>query len=347
VSKFFGYATVWAGSSGDDTLDGGAGRDALLGGEGDDLLHGGDGNDFLEGGAGADVLDGGAGIDSVNYHGSDAGVTVDLGLRTADGGHAEGDTLIGIESVRGSTFDDVLIGSDGDNFLCGLGGNDSVYGGAGNDILRGAEDADHLDGGTGFDTVTYWSSDAGVTVDLESGTGTGGHAEGDTLVSIESVKGSEHHGDTLTASADGSILYGYGGDDVLAGLGGVDILTGGIGDDALSGGPGNDQLFGDDGTDTLDGSAGDDLMTAGAGDDVLTGGAGEDSFKFRTGDGTDTITDFEAGIDHIVFSDGQTTWRDIVTTEIGDDTLIEYGTGDSILVLDAGAGDVWGGFDFY
>jgi len=55
-----------------------------------------------------------------------------------------------------------------------------------------------------------------------------------------------------------------------------------------------------------------------------------------------------AGIDHIVFSDGATTWRDITTTERGDDTLIEYGTsGDSILVENATAGDVWGGFDFY
>ena len=335
------------GTSGKDILHGSKGRDSLYGGDGDDILNGGDGDDFLEGGAGADVLNGGAGVDSANYHNSKAAVMVDLAQQIASGGHAQGDTLSGIENVRGSHFADLLIGSNGDNFLCGLGGDDTMYGGPGNDVMRGAEGADYIDGGDGIDTATYWSSDDGVTVDLETGIGTGGHAEGDILTGIEIVKGSEHHDDILTAAESGSILYGYGGNDTLLGNSGSDILTAGKGDDVLNGSAGDDQLFGNTGADVLNGSAGNDLITGGEGDDVMAGGAGEDRFKFRTGDGTDTITDFEAGIDHIVFSDGRTTWRDIATTEIGDDTLVEYGTGDSIMVLDADAGDVWGGFDFY
>ena len=337
---------IFRGFDGNDTLVGNGGRDFLFGGAGDDTLLGGTGSDFLEGGAGADRLDGGAGIDSVNYHGSAAAVTVDLGTRRTSGGDAEGDVLVDIENVRGSHNDDVLIGDDGDNFLCGLGGDDLMLGGAGDDILRGAENADRLDGGAGTDTSTYWSSDAGVTVDLAAGTGRGGHAEGDTLVSIEIVQGSRY-ADDLGAATGGSTLYGYGGDDTLTGREGADVLTAGIGDDTLAGGDGADQLFGDDGDDLLDGGAGDDLLTAGAGDDAVAGGAGADSFKFRRGDGRDTITDFEAGTDLIVFSDGKTTWRDIETVQVGADTRIDYGPGDSILVQDATTAEVWGAFDFY
>lgn len=338
---------VLFGYEGDDVLYGGEGRDFLYGGDGDDELYGEGGNDFLEGGAGADLLDGGAGIDSINYHGSDMAVTIDLSSQTASGGHADGDILQSIEFARGSHYDDVIIGSDGDNFLCGLGGDDAMFGGAGNDILRGAEDADHLDGGSGTDVATYWSSAAGVNVDLEAGTGTGGHAEGDTLVSIETVLGSDAWGDTLSAAHTGSSLYGYGGNDILVGRDGRDLLSGGDGDDHLSGGKKNDMLFGESGNDTLDGGAGADLITGGAGNDTIMGGAGADQFKFRQGDGIDVITDFEAGKDMIVFSDGQTTWRDLTTVMDGDDAVIHYGDGDMLTVENATLGDVWDSFGFY
>ena len=50
--------------------------------------------------------------------------------------------------------------------------------------------ADALDGGTGTDAADYSGSAAGVTVDLATGTGTGGDAEGDTLSGIENLLGS-------------------------------------------------------------------------------------------------------------------------------------------------------------
>lgn len=338
---------VLYGYAGDDAIYGSAGRDFLYGGDGADSLFGQDGNDYLDGGAGGDTLDGGAGLDSVNYHDSDAAVTINLQTQMASGGHADGDTLISIEYARGSHYDDTLIGNAGNNFLCGLGGDDAIYGMAGDDILRGAEHADYLDGGTGMDTATYWSSDAGVTVDLDAGTGQGGHAEGDILVSIEQVLGSEEHSDTLLAAQTGSRLYGYGGDDALTGRGGDDMLSGGVGNDTLLGSDGLDMLFGEAGEDTLDGGEGNDLLTAGTGNDIIAGGLGADQFKFRTGDGIDTLTDFEAGTDRIVFSDGQTTWQDLITVMDGDDAVIYYGDGDVLTVENATLSDVWGAFQFY
>jgi len=337
---FFAY-------EGDDVVFGGGGRDFLHGGAGDDALYGGGGNDYLDGGAGADLLDGGSGLDSINYHDSDTAVRIDLKAMTASGGDAEGDVLVDIEYVRGSHFDDVLTGDAGDNFICGLGGEDALFGGAGNDILRGAEDGDHLDGGAGIDAATYWSSSSAVAVDLEAGTGTAGHAAGDTLVSIETVLGSEFWGDILSAAHAGSSLYGYGGDDTLIGRDGADMLSGGDGDDALSGGRGDDMLFGESGNDTVSGGAGKDLITAGTGDDIIAGGAGRDQFKFRQGDGADVITDFEAGKDRIVFSDHQTTWRDLTTAMQGDDAVIHYGDSDVLIVENATLGDVWDAFGFY
>jgi hypothetical protein len=50
--------------------------------------------------------------------------------------------------------------------------------------------ADRLDGGTGVDTVIYGDSNVGVGVNLATGYGYGGTAEGDTLIGIENVLGS-------------------------------------------------------------------------------------------------------------------------------------------------------------
>ena len=318
-----------SGRSGDDVLSGGAGADRLSGGagvdtviynesdeavtvdlgegtgkgghaEGDvitdienvvgseyrDVLQGDGGANRLEGGAGADRLSGGAGVDTVSYAGSDQGVTVDLGEGTGKGGHAEGDVITDIENVVGSKYRDVLQGDGGANRL---------EGGAG---------ADRLSGGAGVDTVSYAGSDQGVTVDLEEGTGKGGHAEGDVIVQVENLIGSGYRdvlkGDNganrLNGGAGNDDLLGGDGDDELSGGAGLDALHGGAGDDELSGGAdfdalyggaGHDALYGGAGNDTLSGRAGDDSLSGQDGNDFLTGGAGAD--RLDGGSGVDWV----------------------------------------------------------
>ncbi len=150
------------GDSGANALDGGAGNDLLDGGVGNDSLYGGAGNDTLIGGAGSDVLDGGAGTDTASYATSTAGVSVNLATAAVSGGDAAGDTLISIENVTGSAFNDTLTGDSGANvldggagndLLNGGAGNDSLYGGAGNDTLIGGAGNDLLNGGTGEDVI--------------------------------------------------------------------------------------------------------------------------------------------------------------------------------------------------
>ena len=117
-------------------------------------------------------------------------------------------------------------------------GDDRLYGSNGDDYLNGAAGADLLHGGLGQDTVDYFWSE-GVDIDLGAGTASGGEAEGDTLVSIEHVRGSQGN-DTLTGDGGDNSLRGYAGDDLLGGGAGADTLWGEGGADTLTGGDGQD-----------------------------------------------------------------------------------------------------------
>ena len=107
----------------------------------------------------------------------------------------------------GTPDDNVILGGDDNDILSGKAGDDRLEGGPGNHVLEGGAGADEIDGGEDGglrfspttvrgsiwgDTATYVHSDTGVTIDLAMGTVQGGHAEGDTLTGIESIRGSDH-----------------------------------------------------------------------------------------------------------------------------------------------------------
>jgi 2',3'-cyclic-nucleotide 2'-phosphodiesterase (5'-nucleotidase family) len=93
-------------------------------------------------------------------------------------------------------------------------------------------------------------------------------------------------------------------DDVINAQGGNDSIFGLSGNDLLRGGLGNDRLFGGLGKDSLFGSEGDDFLDGGLGDDFLWGDAGRDTFVIARRSGTDTIADFQVGVDRIELSSG-------------------------------------------
>ncbi|MGB3402916.1 MAG: SGNH/GDSL hydrolase family protein [Microcoleaceae cyanobacterium] len=130
-------------------------------------------------------------------------------------------------------------------------------------------------------------------------------------------------------------ITGAGGDDVLRGdlnsrssggtVGGNDTLRGGAGNDRIGGKAGDDELFGDEGDDILFGDDGDDLIRGGLGNDLLfgddfSGGAGADTFVLAAGEGSDTIFDFEVGVDIIGLADGLTV-EDLTVTTSGSTTI--------------------------
>jgi Ca2+-binding RTX toxin-like protein len=82
-------------------------------------------------------LDGGVGVDTLSYaFGANAGVTVSLAIATAQVTSGSGsDTLLNIENLVGSSFNDSLIGSASNNILNGGLGNDTLTGGIGADTF--------------------------------------------------------------------------------------------------------------------------------------------------------------------------------------------------------------------
>ena len=187
-----------------DTLKGLGGADTLYGGTGDDFLYGWEADDTLYGDDGADQLSGGSGSDTAAYGTSGAAVTISLLNGTASGGDAAGDrfeldrkpvghSLFGYahRRQRGRTYFPVSAAATpstvqgGDDTLHGGDGEDVLNGGANNDVLNGGAGADVLSGSSGFDRVDYSYSTAAVTVNLTAQTASGGHAQGDTLSSIE------------------------------------------------------------------------------------------------------------------------------------------------------------------
>jgi Ca2+-binding RTX toxin-like protein len=132
--------------------------------------------------------------------------------------------------LDGREGDDWIEAGAGNDMLFGGVGNDHLFGGAGDDTLIGGAGADWLDGGEGEDFADYSGSAHGVTVDLETGMGSGGDAEGDRLSNIEIVVGSAHD-DTIHAQRGDvdNMLVGGAGNDRLYGYGGDDVLEGGVG----------------------------------------------------------------------------------------------------------------------
>ena len=126
---------------------------------------------------------------------------------------------------------------------------------------------------------------------------------------------------TVAGDLGSDYIVGSDSDDVLrgdlnsrnsqVGIGDDDIIFGGAGNDRIGGKGGNDILNGESGDDQIWGDDGDDILRGGLGNDTLTGddnsgGAGSDTFVLAAGEGTDTITDFEVGVDFIGLAGGIT-----------------------------------------
>ncbi|MEZ5854193.1 MAG: calcium-binding protein [Hyphomicrobiaceae bacterium] len=145
------------GNSGNDTMHGGAGNDVLhgdsgddvmAGGAGDDSLYGGSGDDLFLAGAGNDYYEGNSGFDTLDYTGVKNGIVMDLSKHTVTG--AGTDEVWSIESVIGSSHDDIMKGDKRENVM---------NGGDGDDVLRSMGGADTLTGGKGNDTFQWLAKD--------------------------------------------------------------------------------------------------------------------------------------------------------------------------------------------
>ncbi len=232
--------------------------------------------------------------------------------------------------VRDALFPDVAVGQSYVLHVSAAATTDAIGSGAGNDYLDGGDGDDYLvgglgndtlDGGSGSDTAAYADSNARVVINLGLNYAAGGHATGDSFVSIENVTGSAFN-DRLAGSAGANTLSGGDGNDYLRGEGGADFLDGGSGIDTASyegsngsvlinlglnfafgghaqgdsfssienviGSGFDDHIVGDGGANVLWGGNGNDHLSGNAGNDELFGGAGDD--MLLGGNGDDTLT---------------------------------------------------------
>ncbi len=329
------------GLDGNDTIDGGLDDDFIDGGDGNDIITDNDGNNEILGGNGDDIIDvsGGVGDNFIvpgegndtiignsdanntsaftflSYFGVSFGLTVDLVAGTAIG-PGKNDTFSDVFSIRGTDFDDVL-----------LGGNNDDYEG-----FAGMAGFDFIDGGSGFDEILFRLEKGtnAIHVDFKTGIATDTYGDTDTFQNIEAVRASPFD-DTLLGDKGFQSFRGFDGDDFIDGRGGFDradysrdvdrggtngidvVLWSGVAIDGygatdtlvniewVRGTNFNDQITGDNDDNRLEGRGGDDSLTGDAGSDTLIGGTGNDTmignggadtFVFTDGDGSDEILSF-------------------------------------------------------
>jgi hypothetical protein len=304
-------------------------------------------NEF-EGLGGNDTITGN-GNTRISYINAQAGVSVvmtGVGAGTArgrDAGDIAGvgiDTFTGVNSIRGSDFADLFVGSTNP-----AGTPENFEGRGGDDVING---------GGGFDRSIYngdGKTTAGINVHLAAGTVTGDASIGtDTLMSVEAIRGTDFAdtfdatGFTATSTNAGSggviasgaainEFEGMGGNDTITGNGatrvsydnataGVTVTLGVNGSGTATGDAsvGTDTFIsgvfrvrGSDLADTITGNGGINTLEGKGGNDTLTGGAGADHFVYAAvNTGLDHIVDFSGhggqndvlDFDHLAFGNG-------------------------------------------
>ena len=158
-----------------------------------DVLTGNSGNNEFQGWGGDHRIDGGTGVDTAVYFDATSAVNIDLSTGAVTGGSGN-DTLVSIERVFGSRFNDVLTGS---------GANESFLGALG---------ADTINGGGGTDTFEYGFAVSGVAVNLATGLASRG-AGNDVISNVENVKCSIFN-DTIAGCAVANSLNKDSGNDL-------------------------------------------------------------------------------------------------------------------------------------
>lgn len=117
------------------------------------------------------------------------------------------------------------------------------------------------------------------------------------------------------------------------------------GNDVITGSLISDEIYGGGGKDTIKAGSGVDHIEGGAGNDRLSGQGQSDHFIFNAGDGKDTITDFDAVGGALAQDYIDTDLTALTIKQSGDNTIIDFGGGDTITLLGVKASDV-GDSDF-
>ena len=338
-----GQANTLIGNSGNNVLDGAVGADTMIGGAGNDT--------YSVDNVGDRVIElAGEGIDTVYS-------TISYQL-WQQGQYIENLTILGSGDLTavGNALNNVITTNLGNNVLNGGLGADTMSGGAHNDTyyVDNVGDVVIETAGNGTDTVI-----SSVSYALWQ---QGQHIENLTLIGAANIN--------ATGNGQANTLIGNSGNNVLDGAVGADTMIGGAGNDVYSvdnlgdtivelAGQGIDTVFssvnfalwqhgqhvenltligssnlsgvGNARSNVIQGNSGSNWLDGSAGNDTLTGGTGADTFVFLAAGDTDTITDFQDGIDTIRIGVGASNFSQVTVTDVGADTHLTFGSNTVIL----------------
>ena len=264
--------------------------------------------------------------------------------------------------IIGTEEDDVIDAVKGKDSIFAGDGNDSVNGGAGNDYIEGGLGNDKLKGGSGSDTFVYNVGDGsdtiedysgedgdklqfvGITIDPDEISTTsagsvvfkvsGGKvtlkdaAEQEITYVDEAGTHTWPQKDTVVVKGTGATLQSIFSQDTFD-IADYDPDTKVKTIDA-SAVTQDLEIIGNKLANVITGGQGNDVINGGKGNDKLSGGEGADTFTYASGDGSDTIEDYEED-DIIQVTKG--TISKISTTSAGS-VVLKIGTG-KITVKDA------------
>jgi Ca2+-binding RTX toxin-like protein len=194
----------------------------IIGSNYNDTLVGDSMANVIEGGRGNDIIDGGDninGYDIVSYEHSLGAVTASL-MKTGTPQNtvsAGRDTLINMEGLLGSGFNDTLTGDNGNNLIDGGLGDDTINGLAGNDTIYAGKGHDTVYAGDNNDTIYVSSLSVNLPDLIDGGLRDAGNIKdhgGNVMILQDLVNGSSYsmtnlashttNIDTLNISGDGA-----------------------------------------------------------------------------------------------------------------------------------------------
>ena len=200
-----------------------------------------------------------------------------------------------------------ISGGSGNDDITNHGDRVSIVGGADNDSIYNYGAKTTVSGGYGNDYILNYGKRASVV-----------GSKGDDIIYNDSISSNS----TLSGGAGNDSIWNYGSKVTISGGSGDDYIANWGKNVSINGGSGNDLLFGDAGNDTLWG---------GKGDDSLWGGKGNDTFIYKTGEGNDTIFDYQSGDMLKILKSNGAAGGKYKKSKFSDDTLtLTIGTGSVI-----------------